>query len=93
VHERQNRLRLSFVAEPHAPPAEVARGLDERLGRYLDDHGLGRTVSFLVEQVDAVERHATSKKLRQIESRVARPVGTTVAAMEARRASPPNTPR
>ncbi|MCC7110059.1 MAG: hypothetical protein IT382_12270, partial [Deltaproteobacteria bacterium] len=53
VHERQNWLRLSFVAEPHATPAEVARGLDARLGRYLDDHGLGRTVSFLVEQVDA----------------------------------------
>lgn len=93
VHERQNRLRLSFVAEPGVAPAEVARGLDERLGRYLDEHGLGRSVAYAVEQVDAVERHARSKKLRQIESRVSRPAGVAVAAMEARRAPPPTTPR
>ncbi len=85
VHEAQNRLRLSFVADADARPADVAASLDERLARYLDDHGLGAHVSYLVEQVDAVERHARSKKLRQIESRVPRPAGEVVAASAARR--------
>lgn len=84
VHERQNRLRLTFVAEAAGHPEAVARGLDDRLARYLADHGLSESVSWVVEQVDAVERHARSKKLRQIESRVSRPAGPIVAAMEAR---------
>ncbi|MBI1946705.1 MAG: phenylacetate--CoA ligase family protein [Deltaproteobacteria bacterium] len=85
VHEAQNRLRLSFVADEGAPPGDVAAGLDARLTRYLKDHGLLEHVGYLVEQIDAVERHAKSKKLRQIESRVARPPGEVVAAIEARR--------
>ena len=85
VHEAQNRVRLSFVADHDARPAEVAAALDERLARYLDDHGLLAHVSYVIEQVDAVERHARSKKLRQIESRVARPGGDVVAAIAARR--------
>lgn len=87
VHERQNQLRLSFVVEPGAEARQVAAGLDDRLGRYLDEHGLLEEVSFSVEQVDAVERHARSRKLRQITSRVARPAGPTVPASQARRSS------
>lgn len=85
VHEAQNRLRLSFVAERDAPQGEVARALEERLRRHLDAHGLAASVSWVVEQVDAIERHSQSKKLRQIESRVARPPGATIPAIAARR--------
>lgn len=86
VHEQQNRLRLSFVVEPGAEARSVAAGLDERLGKYLDEHGLLEEVSFTVEQVDAVERHARSKKLRQITSRVPRPSSATIATIPASQA-------
>lgn len=85
VHEAQNRLRLSFVVDEGARPAAVAAGLDDRLARYLGNHCLLEHVGYVVEQLDAVERHAKSRKLRQIESRVARPAGDVVAAIEARR--------
>ncbi len=90
VHERQNRLRLGFVADPGAPAHAVAAGLEERLMRYLDEHGLLSEVSFVVEQVDGIERHARSKKLRQITSRVPKPGARVVLpASEARRAARP----
>jgi phenylacetate-CoA ligase len=85
VHEQQNRLRLCFVVEGAASAAVVARGLEERLERYLEEHGLGAEVSWTLEQVDAIERHARSRKLRQITSRVPRPGAPTVAASQARR--------
>jgi phenylacetate-CoA ligase len=85
VHEEQNRLRLAFVVDHNAKPADVAQRLDDRLSRYLDEHGLGQTVSYVVEQVDAVERHSRSKKLRQITSRVAKPNGPVVSSNEARK--------
>ncbi len=84
VHEQQNRLRLSFVADHGARPVDVAGRLDHQLAHYLRDHGLQDTVSYVVEQVDAMERHTRSKKLRQIESRVARPRGDVIPAVEAR---------
>jgi phenylacetate-coenzyme A ligase PaaK-like adenylate-forming protein len=88
VHEQQNRLRLGFVVDGGASAKSVAHGLESRMARYLDEHGLLRDVSFVVEQVDAIERHARSKKLRQITSRVARPdVAVAVPASEARRVS------
>jgi phenylacetate-coenzyme A ligase PaaK-like adenylate-forming protein len=86
VHERQNFIRMLFVADAGADPAVVARGLEDRLGRYLDEHGLHHTVDFAIEQVDAIERHARSKKLRQITSRVGRPDKPVIASSEARRA-------
>ena len=88
VHEAQNTLRLAFVKDTTAvgvSAAAVARALDERLSRYLDEHGLLEQVSYVVEQVDAVERHARSRKLRQITSRVARPEAPLISASAARR--------
>jgi phenylacetate-coenzyme A ligase PaaK-like adenylate-forming protein len=87
VHERQNGLRIAFVADAGADPGEVAAGIDARLARYLDEHGLLGEMRYAIEQVDAIERHARSKKLRQITSRVARPTGPTISASEARRPS------
>jgi len=85
IHEEQNRLRLAFVVDNGARPADVARGLDDRLVRYLEEHALTSTVSYVVEQVDAVARHSRSKKLRQITSKVARPPGEVIASNSARR--------
>jgi phenylacetate-CoA ligase len=90
VHEAQNRLRLGFVVD--STPAgqnagQVARVLEERMSRYLGEHGLLDHVTYVVEQVDAIERHARSRKLRQITSRVAKPDASTplISASEARR--------
>ena len=97
VHERQNRLRLAFVVDSGGDAGlaqGVAEALELRLVRYLDEHGLLNEVSFVVEQVDAIERHARSKKLRQITSRVARPDSApTVPASEVRARNPLRPPR
>ncbi|HEY4223017.1 MAG TPA: hypothetical protein VGO62_16785 [Myxococcota bacterium] len=85
VHERQNRLRLGFVVDVEGSARAVAQGLEDRLATYLDEHELTREVSFVVEQVDAIERHARSKKLRQITSKVARPGERAVPASEVRK--------
>jgi phenylacetate-coenzyme A ligase PaaK-like adenylate-forming protein len=86
VHEAQNRLRLAFVVErTGANASAVARALDERMSRYLFEHGLLHEVSYAVEQVDAIDRHARSRKLRQIMSRVAKPAGPLISASAARR--------
>lgn len=88
VHESQNRLRLVFVVDTTMPGAHgsaVARALAERLHRYLDEHGLLAEVCFSVEQVDAIERHARSRKLRQITSRVRQPAAPLIPASAARR--------
>ena len=86
VHESQNKLRLAFVVEPGPGPnaVEVARELDQRLSRYLQEHGLLDQVFYVVEQVDAIERHARSRKLRQITSRVAKPDAPLISASAAR---------
>lgn len=93
VHEAQNRLRLAFVTDTTpagAHAGEVARVLDERVSRYLAEHGLLDVVSYVIEQVDAIERHARSRKLRQITSRVPKPGDDVpmVSASEARNKSP-----
>lgn len=80
VHERQNRLRVSIVAEPAADPQKVATEVARRLGRHLDDHGLETRVDFVVEHVDALPRHDRSRKLRQITSMVRRPDRSVPAA-------------
>ena len=85
VHERQNRLRLGFVVDRGASARSVAQGLEAQMAQYLDEHGLTSDVSFVVEQVDAIERHARSKKLRQITSRVPRPDAPPIPASDARR--------
>jgi phenylacetate-coenzyme A ligase PaaK-like adenylate-forming protein len=84
VHEQQNRLRACFVVEDGAVPQKVADGIDERLAKYLGEHGLLEQVSFSVEQVESIERHARNKKLRQITSRVAKPAGEIVSSAAAR---------
>lgn len=86
VHEQQNRLRVSIVVEDGCDPALVADLVCARLERYFDDHGLGEHVSFVVDEVASLVRHAQSRKLRQISSRVARPsLASTVPAAERRR--------
>jgi phenylacetate-coenzyme A ligase PaaK-like adenylate-forming protein len=73
VHERQNELKVLFVAEPGSLGRHVAGALDAQLSRYLADHGLTRCVAYTLEEVDRIERHAQSRKIRQITSRVPRP--------------------
>jgi hypothetical protein len=84
VHESQNRLRTFFVADAGADAQAVADRIDTQLGGYLAVHGLLGEVSFSVEQVESIERHARSKKLRQITSRVPKPEGTVVSALSQR---------
>jgi phenylacetate-coenzyme A ligase PaaK-like adenylate-forming protein len=85
VHERQNQLRAFFVADPGADPQVVADRIDAQLAGYLGGHGLLEHVTFAVEQVESIERHARSKKLRQITSRVPRPDAAVVSALSQRR--------
>lgn len=84
VHERQNELRVLFVAEPGAPGQQVAGILDAQLSRYLADHGLLEAVSYTLEEIDAIERHQGSKKVRQILSRVPRPEAQATLAQAVR---------
>ncbi len=89
VHEEQNRLRVSIVIEEGADGVVVADLVCERLERYFADHGLTPFVSFVIEETATLSRHARSKKLRQITSRVPRPTGNTlVPAAQRRRHSP-----
>ena len=87
VHEEQNRLRVSVVVEDGADGAVVSGVVCERLDRYFDEHGLTPHVSFFVEETAALTRHARSKKLRQITSRVSKPAGPIVPAAQRRRSS------
>ena len=80
VHEAQNQLRVLFVAEPGVPGQQVAGVLDAQLSRYLADHGLFESVSYSLEEIDRIERHAESKKVRQILSRVPRPTSPAKSA-------------
>jgi len=84
VHERQNELRVFFVAEREAHGQQVAGVIDAQLSRYLGDHGLTASVSFSIEQVDRIERPAESRKIRQIKSLVTRPGGATQSAQQVR---------
>jgi len=84
VHETQNALRVLFVVEKGALGAQVAALLDAKLSRYLIEHDLYESVRTSLEQVDAIARHADSKKVRQILSRVAPPGGVVRAAPEVR---------
>ncbi len=84
VHERQNELRVHFVAEPGASGGEVGRLIGAQLGRYLADHDLEESVRVSLEQVDAIERHGASRKVRQILSRVERPSGDAKSGLVVR---------
>lgn len=84
VHERQNHLRVLFASEPGAAGQKVAGFLDLALSRYLEDHGLLEAVSYTLEEVDRIERHAESHKVRQILSRVARPEAAAMSAQTVR---------
>ena len=85
VHETQNVLQLSFVSDAH-DAAAVAGELDARLARYLAAHSLLGSIRISIEQVDALVRHARSRKLRQIRSQVSRPPGPVVPAAAVRNA-------
>ncbi len=80
VHERQNTLRIRVVTDPDADAAVVAASVGARLQRYLAEHGLTEQVSFVVEPVLALHRHARSGKLRQITSQTPRPDRFVAAA-------------
>ncbi len=84
VHEAQNSLRVSIVVEDDADAAVVAGEVARRLDRYFDEHGLRERLSFVVEQVGSLQRHARSHKLRQITSLVARPATSTPAPAQRR---------
>jgi phenylacetate-coenzyme A ligase PaaK-like adenylate-forming protein len=73
VHERQNELRVLFVAEDGVAGQQVAGVIDAQLSRYLGDHGLLPSVSYTIEEVEGIERPASSRKIRQIKSQVPRP--------------------
>lgn len=84
VHERQNELRVFFVAEPGARGQQVAGVIDAQLSRYLGDHGLLASVSFSIEQTGRIERPAESRKIRQIKSVVGRPEAAAQSAPRVR---------
>ncbi len=79
VHEAQNQLRIAIVVDEGADAVRVAKDVADRLDRYFDEHGLRHAVSFVVEQVASMQRHARSHKLRQITSLVRRPTSSTPA--------------
>ncbi|MDP2344540.1 MAG: phenylacetate--CoA ligase family protein [Deltaproteobacteria bacterium] len=81
VHEEQNRLRVSVVVEDGASGLSVSDLVCERLERYFAEHGLTEHVSFVVEETASLSRHARSKKLRQITSRVPKPAASKPAAL------------
>lgn len=85
VHEEQNRLRVSIVVEDGADGARVADVVCARLDRYFDDHGLAEHVSYVVDETTSLSRHARSKKLRQITSRVHKPPPSSVVPAAERR--------
>ncbi len=84
IHDEQNRLKVSFVVDDGGDPSAVARRIDGKLYRYLDEHGLGARVGFVLEEVDTIERHWRGRKLRQITSRVLRPTDEAVSAASVR---------
>ena len=73
VHEKQNVLRVFFVSEERVRSSQVAALLDNELQRYLRRHRLLESVSYTIEEVSRIERHATSQKVRQIRSLVSKP--------------------
>jgi phenylacetate-coenzyme A ligase PaaK-like adenylate-forming protein len=78
VHEAQNRLRVLFAKEPGAAAHRIAGHIADRLDAYLVDHGLDAAVDYVIEEVDQIERHQASRKIRQITSRVPRPPGADI---------------
>jgi len=84
VHEAQNALRCRIVVHAGVDPATVEAAVATRLLRHLTDHGLLQHVSFTVEVVDGLQRHARSGKLRQITSQVSRPPRYVAAAARRR---------
>ena len=87
VHEEQNRLRVSIVVQSDADGVVVADVVCERLERYFREHGLTHHVSFFIEETASLSRHARSKKLRQITSRVPRPSAAATLVPAAQRRS------
>jgi phenylacetate-CoA ligase len=84
IHDRQNELRVLFVVEEGAHGAQVAGVLDQKVSEYLAEHGLLESVSYTLEQIDAIDRHSESRKVRQILSRVPRPGAAAQSAQQVR---------
>lgn len=74
VHEAQNELSVRVVTAPGADVAAVQRQLEGRFGRYLADRGLAESVRVRVSPVPRLERQEPGHKLRQVWSKVPRPV-------------------
>lgn len=74
VHEAQNQLKIRFVREPDAELEPIGQELSRRFYAYLEQNALGATVRCQLEPVDRIEREPTSHKIRQVWSKVPRPV-------------------
>ena len=81
------RGRKGFSEVGALPPVGVADVVCERLERYFREHGLTHHVSFFIEETASLSRHARSKKLRQITSRVPRPSAAATLVPAAQRRS------
>jgi phenylacetate-CoA ligase len=76
VHEEQNRLVVRFVTEPGGDTDRVRAQLSGRFEQYLAQNRLDGCVRVEVVGVERIEREAVGHKLRQIYSKVPRPVSS-----------------
>ena len=74
VHERQNELLIRFVTDSGAHPASVGGRIESRFKDYLASNRLGDGVRLTIEPVDNISREPGGHKLRQVYSKVPRPV-------------------
>jgi phenylacetate-coenzyme A ligase PaaK-like adenylate-forming protein len=74
VHEEQNRLVVRYVVEEGGDEGRVRASLSERFTRYFVQNRLEGCVRVDFVPVQGIEREAAGHKLRQIYSRVPRPV-------------------
>ncbi|MCA9556132.1 MAG: phenylacetate--CoA ligase family protein [Myxococcales bacterium] len=74
VHEAQNHLHIRVVTGPGADVAAVKAELLQRFRRYFAQNHLAECVRLDVSVVPTLEREATGHKLRQVFSKVPRPV-------------------
>lgn len=81
VHERQNFIRINFVPEPGPPSDNLRARLAAAMRRYLDEHGAGESVDFLLDEQAALIRPEKGK-IRQIRSDVPRPDDATATGAQ-----------
>jgi hypothetical protein len=74
VHEEQNRLLVRYVIDEGGEGERVRQSLAARFGSYLAQNRLEGCVRVDFLEVPRIEREATGHKLRQIYSKVPRPV-------------------